>query len=307
VNASNSLDGGTSSSVDIVDLREDIKQYLTGLRARLTPEQAGVPMFGGERRVPGLRREEVAQLAGVSTAYYTRMERGDLRGVSDSVLHALARALAMDDAETQHLFDLARAVEAGPPRGRRPRPRPPLPARISYLLAAMGDVPAIVLGRLGDPLGSNALGRALFPHLFPDRGSPLNHTRYLFLDGRARDFYADWERSGREVVSRLRLVAGRDPGDRALTALVGELATHSPEFRTWWARHTVRVHSAGTKALCHPVVGDITVGYEAMALGSVADARLVTYLAEPGSPSADALDLLRTWVATTADASPTSS
>ncbi|WP_419702973.1 helix-turn-helix domain-containing protein [Promicromonospora sp. NFX87] len=287
-----------------MDLHEDVKQYLTGLRARLTPEQAGVPVFGGERRVPGLRREEVAQLAGVSTAYYTRIERGDLRGVSGSVLHALARALAMNDAETQHLFDLARAFDGGPPR--RPRPRPLLPARISHLLATMGDVPAIVLGRLGDPLGSNALGRALFPHLFPDGEAPLNHTRYLFLDGRAQDFYADWERSGHHVVSTLRLVAGRDPGDRALTALVGELATRSPEFRTWWAGHTVRVHSAGTKALHHPVVGDVTVEYESMALGSVADARLVTYLAEPGTPSADALDLLRTWVTTTADVSPTS-
>jgi transcriptional regulator with XRE-family HTH domain len=281
-----------------MDLRGDVQQFLTGMRARLSPEEAGVPMYGGERRVPGLRREEVAQLAGVSTAYYTRLERGNLRGVSESVLRSLARVLRMDEAETQHLFDLARAASDSA-RTTRTTPRSHLPQRAVQLIDAMPDVPTVALGRLGDVVGANALGRALFPHLFPEGGDPLNHTRYLFLDDRSRTFYPDWERSAREVVSALRLLAGHDPGNPALTALVGELATHSPEFRTWWAGHTVKTHTAGTKRIHHPVVGDLTVAYETLALASAPDIRLVTYLTDRGTPSADAIDLLRSWAATT--------
>ncbi|MFC9358902.1 helix-turn-helix transcriptional regulator [Rhodococcus sp. NPDC057014] len=288
-----------------MDLRREVQQFLTGMRARLTPEEAGVTIFGGERRVPGLRREEVAQLAGVSTTYYTRMERGNLRGVSESVLQSLARTLHMDEVETQHLFDLARASEGA--RTSRVKPQSSLPQRATQLLDAMGDVPAVALGRLGDLVGANILGRALFPHLFPENGEPLNHTRYLFLDDRSREFYVNWERSARQSVSGLRLLAGRDPGDRALMALVGELATHSPEFRTWWAGHTVAVHASGTKSIRHPVVGELTVAFETLTVGSTPDVRIATYLADPGTPSADALDLLRSWVATThtpADSEP---
>ncbi|WP_326761636.1 helix-turn-helix transcriptional regulator [Streptomyces phaeochromogenes] len=282
-----------------MDFGRDVQRFLTEMRARLTPEEAGVTVFGGERRVPGLRREEVAQLAGVSTAYYTRMERGNLRGVSESVLRSLARTLRMDDAEAQHLFDLARAASEGA-RTRRAKPRPArLPQRAAQLIDTMSDVPTVALGGLGDVLAGNALGRALFPHLFPDNGQPLNHTRYLFLDERARDFYVDWERDAHHVVSALRLIAGRDRSDPALMALVGELATHSHEFRTWWAGHTVNVHSAGTKAIRHPVVGELTVAYETLTLGSAPDVRIVTYLADPGSTSADALAMLRSWTATT--------
>ena len=280
-----------------MDLHRDVQQFLTGMRGRLTPEQAGVPIFGGERRVPGLRREEVAQLAGVSTAYYTRMERGNLRGVSESVLRSVARTLHMNDAETQHLFDLARAASEGA-KTARAKQQPRLPQRAAQLIDTMPDVPVVALGRLSDPVGSNALGRALFPHLFPENGEPLNHTRYLFLDDRSREFYVDWEHDARHVVSALRLLAGRDPSDRALMALVGELATHSPEFRTWWAGHTVRIHTTGTKAIRHPIVGELTVAYETLTLGSSPDIRIVTYLADPNTPSADALDLLRSWTAT---------
>jgi transcriptional regulator with XRE-family HTH domain len=268
------------------------------MRGRLSPEEAGVPIFGGERRVRGLRREEVAQLAGVSTPYYTRMERGNLRGVSESVLRSLARALQLNDAETEHLFNLARVASAGP-RTTRSKPQSQLPRRAVQLIDAMPDVPTVALGRLGDVVGGNALGRGLFPHLFPVHHKPLNHTRYLFLDNRSREFYVDWESSARHVVSVLRLIAGRDPSDTALMALVGELATHSPEFRTWWAGHTVNVHTAGTKAIRHPVVGVLTLGFETLTLASAPDVRIVTYLADPGSSSADALDLLRSWVATT--------
>ena len=206
-------------TVQGMDLDPDVQRFLTEMRARLSPEQAGVQVFGGERRVRGLRREEVAQLAGVSTAYYTRMERGNLRGVSESVLRSVARTLQLTDAETEHLFNLARVASQGP-RTARIKPKPQLPRRAAQLIDAMPDVPTVALGRLGDLVGANALGRGLFPHLFPENGKPLNHTRYLFLDNRSREFYVDWEGSARHVVSVLRLIAGRDPSDPALMAMV---------------------------------------------------------------------------------------
>jgi transcriptional regulator with XRE-family HTH domain len=189
----------------------DVQRFLTEMRSRLTPDEAGVTVFGGERRVPGLRREEVAQLAGVSTAYYTRMERRNLRGVSEGVLRSLARTLRMDDAETQHLFALAHAASEGAGTRRR-KPRPVrLPQRAAQLIDTMPDVPAVALDRLGDVLAANALGRALFP----DNAQPLNLARYFFRDDRAREFYVDWEREARHVVSAMRLIASRDPSDPA--------------------------------------------------------------------------------------------
>lgn len=279
-----------------MDNKREVKEYLTALRARLTPEAAGLTVFGGERRVPGLRREEVAQIAGISTAYYTRMERGDLSGVSESVLYSLVRALQLNEAETTHLFDLAHAASGPRPRARK-KVAPKISERLALMLETMRDVPAISLTRLGDPAASNALGRALFPHLFPAGRSPLNHTRYLFLDPRSQDFYPDWEISARETVSSLRLMAGRDPADRALMNLVGELSTHSPEFRTWWGGHTVRLHTSGTKRINHPVVGELTIGYDVLTVEATPDLRITTYLPDPGTPSADALDMLRSWVA----------
>jgi transcriptional regulator with XRE-family HTH domain len=282
-----------------MDFPSEVQQFLTALRARLTPEKAGLTIFGGERRVPGLRREEVAQLAGVSTAYYTRMERGDLRGVSESVLFALVRALHLDEAESAHLFDLARSATAGPGRAARTRPEPRVSVHLAQLIDTMADVPAIAMTRLGDPLASNALGRALFPDLFPVGAAPLNHARYLFLDVRSQRFYPDWESSARESVSALRLLAGHDPSDRALMGLVGELATRSGEFRIWWGGHTVRTHISGSKRIDHPVVGELTVAYETLAVASTPGLGLTTYLAAPGSASADALAVLRSWSADT--------
>lgn len=279
-----------------MDNSREVQEFLTALRARLTPERAGLTLYGGERRVPGLRREEVAQLAGVSTAYYTRMERGDLGGVSESVLFGLVRALQLDEAETTHLLNLARAA-TGPHRPTRTAARAHLPAKVAQLIDAMQDVPAIALSRLGDHAGSNALGRALFPDLFPSDAAPLNHTRYLFLDPRSKTFYPDWETSARGTVSSLRLLAGQDPSDRALMAMVGELSTHSDDFRTWWAGHTVRIHASGAKRINHPVVGALTISYETLTLPSTPGVRIATYLTEPGSSSADALDLLRSWIA----------
>jgi transcriptional regulator with XRE-family HTH domain len=280
-----------------MDTRHEVQEFLTALRARITPDMAGLTVFGGERRVPGLRREEVAQLAGVSTAYYTRMERGDLSGVSESVLSALGRALQLNPAESTHLSDLARAA-SGPRRAQRMKPEPRVPPRMGQLLDTMGDVPALALTRLGNPVASNALGRGLFPHLFPEDGAaPVNHCRYLFLDDRSQVFYPDWETSARESVSSLRLLSGQDPSDRALASLVGELATRSEEFRTWWGGHTVRTHASGTKRINHPVVGELTVGYDVLALQSEPGLIITTYLPEPGSTSADALAMLRSWIA----------
>ncbi|MGJ6965598.1 helix-turn-helix domain-containing protein [Streptosporangium sp. G11] len=282
-----------------MNTRADVQQFLTALRGRITPEQAGVTVFGGERRVPGLRREEVAQLAGISTAYYTRMERGDLSGVSESVLFALVRTLQLNEAETTHLFDLAREA-TGPRRAPRTKPRPRVSPRVAQLIDMMGDVPAIAMTRLGDPVASNPLGRALFPDLFPAGQAALNSARYMFLDERSKVFYPDWETSAREAVSAMRLLAGQDPGDRALMALVGELATRSTQFRTWWGGHTVRTHSTGTKNIHHPIVGDMTLGYEVLALVSAPGLNLMTYLTEPATPSADAMNLLRSWTASEA-------
>jgi len=175
-----------------MDNRAEVQQFLTALRARVTPEKAGLTWFSGERRVPGLRREEAAQLAGVSTAYYTRMERGDLRGVSESVLYALSRGLQLDDAETTHLLDPARTATQPRPSPRT-KPEPRVSPRLAQLLDTMSDVPALVMSRLGDPVASNALGRAVFPHLFPEGTKPLNSAQYLFLDPGAHTFNSDWD------------------------------------------------------------------------------------------------------------------
>lgn len=273
---------------------KDVSEFLTSLRAALTPEKAGLTFFVGERRVPGLRREEAAQLSGVSTAYYTRMERGDLSGVSESVLHALARGLQLDEAQVAHLFDLAKHA-SGSRQPRQANVDGQMTARVGQLIEAMGNVPAIAMNRLSEPVGSNALGRALFPDLFPQGRQPVNHSRYLFLDPSSKLFYPDWETSARDVVSSLRLLVGQSQGDQALLGLVAELADGSADFRKWWGSHTVRIHSAGAKRINHPVVGELTVNYEALQVTSVPGVRLVTYLAEPGTSSADALDMLRSW------------
>jgi hypothetical protein len=225
------------------------------------------------------------------------MQRGDLGGVSDSVLFALVNALQLNDAESQHLFDLARSA-TGTRRHSRVRADARLSPQLAQLMATMRDVPVVALSKLGDPLGSNPLGRALFPDLFPADAAPLNTARYLFLDPRSRSFYQDWDAVARESVSAMRLLAGHDPSDRQLSALVGELATRSAEFRTWWGSHTVRTHSTGTKRINHPIVGDMTLSYQTLTVQSAPNVRLATYLAEIGTPSADALDLLRSWTAT---------
>ena len=279
--------------------RAEIREFLTTRRARITPEQAGLPTYGGDRRrVPGLRREETALLVGVSPQYYIRLERGDATGVSDSVIDGIAHALWLDDAERAHLLDLFRT--AGAPSRARKR-RAPASGRvrptIQRLVDAMPTVPAVVLSGRLDVLSTNHLGRALFHPLY-DTDGPVNNARVVFLDPRATTLFREWDVVANDTVALLRAEAGRDPYDRQLSALVGELSTRSDDFRVRWAAHDVRIHSTGVKKLHHPVVGDLDLPFESLPVEAGATTSLVTYLAEPGSPSHDALVMLASWAAT---------
>ncbi|MFC8616080.1 helix-turn-helix transcriptional regulator [Micromonospora purpureochromogenes] len=281
-----------------MDSRTEIRDFLTSRRAKITPERAGLPAYGGNRRVAGLRREEVALLAGVSVDYYTRLERGNLSGVSESVLEAIARALQLDEAERAHLFDLARAANATPGTARtRRRPSQQVRPGVQRLLDAMTLAPAYVRNGRLDVLAANQLGRAVFAPLFDASTRTPNIARFIFLDPAAQDFYVEWEQLAGDTVALLRAEAGRDPYDRALSDLVGELSTRSDVFRTWWAAHNVRLHRSGTKHLHHPVVGDLTLEFESMDLTADTGLRLNAYSAEPGSPSQEALNLLASWTA----------
>jgi transcriptional regulator with XRE-family HTH domain len=280
---------------------DEIRDFLKSRRARISPEQAGLPAYGVKRRVPGLRREEVALLAGISVEYYTRLERGNARGVSESVMEGLARALQLDEAERAHLFDLVRAANASRPPSRRPAQQRVRPA-VQQLLDSM-TVPAFVQNGRLDVLYGNRLGRALFSGLFADVAGRANAARYIFLNPRATDFFKEWENIANDVVALLRAEAGRDPYDRGLSDLIGELSTRSEDFRVRWARHDVRFHRSGTKHFHHPVVGDLTLTYEALEPPGDPGQSIFVYMAEPNSPSQEALDLLASWSATSLDVS----
>jgi transcriptional regulator with XRE-family HTH domain len=279
-----------------VDNRTEIREFLATRRARITPQQAGLPAYGGNRRVPGLRREEVAMLSGVSVDYYIRLERGDLTGASDGVLEALSRALQLDDAERAHLFDLAHATSASARPRRRPASKQVRPS-VQRVLDTI-NAPAWVRNGRADVVATNSLGRALYAPVIDSPAQPANTARFTFLDPRAAEFYPDWERVASDMVAVLRAEAGRSPYDRALTDLVGELSTRSEEFRTRWAAHNVLFHSTGTKKLHHPVVGHLDVTYEALELRTDPGLTMIVYTAEPGSPTQDALNLLASWAAT---------
>jgi len=280
-----------------VDSRNEIRDFLASRRARITPEQAGLPAYGGNRRVTGLRREEVALLAGVSVDYYTRLERGNARGVSDGVLEALARALQLDEAERAHLFDLVHAADTTTRTRRRPAKQQVRPS-VRRILDAMTTAPAYARNGRLDILAANQLGKALFSPIFADPARPANIARFIFLNPRAREFYGDWDRLANDTVAVLRAEAGRNPYDRALSDLIGELSTRSETFRTRWAAHNVRLHRTGVKHLHHPAVGGLSLMYEAMELTADPGLTLITYTAEPGSTSQDALNLLASWAAT---------
>jgi transcriptional regulator with XRE-family HTH domain len=287
-----------------VDRKDDIRQFLISRRAKVSPEQAGIPSYGDLRRVPGLRREEVAQLAGVSTDYYTRLERGSLRGVSDSVLEAVASALQLDEAERAHLMDLARTANAP---SRRRTPRRPSQQRVRpgvlRLLDGMTGAAAILQNGRSDVLAANLLGRALYADVFnsevsygPDlRGRLPNQARYLFLDPGAGDLYPDWNAVAATTVAMLRSESGRNPHDRALNELVGELTTRSGQFAALWAGHDVRIHTTGTKRFHHAVAGDLSLQFETLHLPGDEGQTLFAFTAEPGSASASALAFLASW------------
>ncbi|CAN7474584.1 helix-turn-helix transcriptional regulator [Arthrobacter sp. LjRoot78] len=296
-----------------VDRKDEIREFLMSRRAKISPEQAGIPNYGELRRVPGLRREEVAQLAGVSTDYYTRLERGSIRGVSDSVLEAVASALQLDDAERTHLMDLARTANSPSRVESRKAPRRPPQQRVRpgvlRLLDGMTGVVAMVQNGRSDVLAANLLGRALYSEVFdspassgPDTpGRPPNQARYLFLDPRAADLYPDWRAIAATTVAMLRLETGRNPHDRALNELVGELTTRSGLFAALWAGHDVRIHTTGTKRFHHPVAGELSLQFETLHLPGDEGQTLFTFTAEPGSASENALAFLASWAAPPAD------
>jgi transcriptional regulator with XRE-family HTH domain len=280
-----------------VDAQGEIREFLTSRRAKVKPEEAGLPWYGDNRRVPGLRREEVAMLAGVSVGYYTRLERGNLNGVSETVLDALTRALQLDDAERAHPFDLARAAHTTIPARRRPTMQRVRPS-VQRILDAMTAAPAYVRNGRGDILAANQLGCALYSELYKNPSRPVNTPRFVFLDPRAAEFFVDWDRVANEVVAVLRSEAGRDPHDRGLSELVGELSLQSEQFRTRWAAHNVRFHNTGVKHFNHPVVGELHLTFNRLDLAADPGLTIFTYAAEPGSRSEEALKLLGSWAAT---------
>ncbi len=282
-----------------MDNRAEVREFLMSRRAKISPETAGLPA-GGNRRVPGLRRSEVATLAGVSVEYYSRLERGTIAGASSSVLESLARALQLDDTERAHLLDLARAADGIPASGRpRRRSAKATASRhsLTWALAAITNAVAFVRDSHQDLLATNALGRAFYSPVIGDGGRTPNLARFQFLDPASRDFYPDWELFAEMCVAIMRAEAGRDPHDKALQDLVGELSTRSDTFRALWAAHNVRTHGTGTKRFHHPVVGELTLAYEELAVTADPGTILMIYTAEPGSPSAERLQLLASYAA----------
>ena len=281
-----------------MDVKSEIREFLTSRRARVTPEQAGLHAYGsGARRVPGLRREEVASLAGVSIAYYTKLERGDASGVSDTVLEALSRALQLDDAERAHLFDLVRAQQPVSRTRRRRSPPQTIRPGVRRLLDRI-DAPAYVRNGRMDILAMNKLYEALFSEMLINPRRPANSARFCFLDPRATTFFVDWEQTADTSVAVLRTEAGRTPHDQDLTNLIGELSTQSEDFRVRWARHDVGAHDTGLKRLRHPLVGHLELTYEGMTLAAEPDLVMFAFTAEIGSRSEEALNLLASWTAT---------
>lgn len=284
-----------------MDNRDEVREFLVSRRARLAPEAAGLPA-GSNRRVPGLRRGEVAVLAGVSVEYYAKLERGSIAGASASVLESVADALQLDDTERSHLLDLARAADGIPASGRARRrsakPTEPRPS-LHWALESITEAVAFVRDSQQNLLATNRLGRAFYSPVIGDGGRTPNLARFQFLDPAARDFYPDWDVFAAMCVAIMRNEAGRNPHDTGLQNLVGELSTRSETFRNLWAAHDVRQHGAGTKRFIHPVVGELALAYEELAITAEPGQVLMIYTAEPGSPSAERLRLLGSWAAET--------
>ena len=282
-----------------MDYRDEVREFLTSRRAKLTPEQTGLPA-GANRRVPGLRRAEVAVLANVSVEYYARLERGAIAGASETVLDAVARALRLDEAERTYLFDLARAANRSPQA--RPRRRGSGQWSPRQSLAQMLDAidsPAVVRNGRLDLLAANRLGRAFYADVYAQHHHPVNLARFCFLDTEhSQAFYPDWEHAADISVALLRTEAGRDPHDRGLQDLIGELSTRSEDFRARWAARNVRIHGSGRKQVRHPVVGELDLVYEELELTAEPGLKLLVYTAEPASTSDERLRLLASWAGT---------
>lgn len=280
-----------------MDNKAEVREFLMSRRARVNPEDVGLTA-GTNRRVDGLRRSEVAALAGVSVEYYAKLERGAIVGASAAVLDAISNALNLDDTERAHLLDLARAADGIPTSGRsRKRAARPNDSRSSlhWALEAMTDAVAFVRDPRQNLLAVNQLGRAFYSPVIGDGGRIPNLARFQFLDPAAHEFYPDWDVFAGMCVAIMRSEAGRDPHDRALQELVGELSTRSDTFRRLWAAHDVRTHGTGTKRFNHPVVGELTLAYEELAVTAEPGNVLLVYTAEPGSPSHERLRLLASW------------
>ncbi|MCG5446089.1 helix-turn-helix transcriptional regulator [Micromonospora sp. NIE79] len=282
-----------------MDNSSEVRAFLTSRRAKVTPEQAGIPAYGS-RRVAGLRRGEVAALAGVSVEYYTRLERGNLGGASESVLDAVARALRLDETETAHLHHLARAAGPQPSRARARRDKTPeIRPAVRRVLDSMSGVPAFLRNHRFDILAANPLGMALYAPMFATGATlPVNSMRFNFLDPQAQAFYPQWAQVSRSAVAALRIAAAQSPDDQQLMNLIGELSMRSEPFRAMWAAQDVYVHRHGTKLLRHPAIGELDLAFEALELPGDDGLMILTYSAEPGTPAGDGLELLATWAAT---------
>ncbi|MFF5439578.1 helix-turn-helix transcriptional regulator [Streptomyces achromogenes] len=293
-----------------MDNQEEVREFLTSRRAKISPGQAGLPS-GSRRRVPGLRRSEVAALADVSVEYYAKLERGHLAGVSPAVLEAVARALRLDDAERAHLLRLAQAADGTDvltrPRRRRTRDQWKPHASLRWTLEAVTAGPAFVRNGRMDILAANQLARALYADVYASPGNQRNLARFTFLDPASRRFYPDWDLAADIAVAILRTEAGRNPHDKELHDLVGELSTRSDDFRTRWGAHDVRHHGTGTKRFHHQAVGDLTLAYEGLEMAAEPGLTVTIYTAEPGSPSEEGLRLLASWAATPQTPAPHSS
>lgn len=265
------------------DRTNRLGEFLRARRDLITPEQAGLPTHG-QRRVKGLRREEVAMLAGISADYYLRLERGRDTSPSAQVLESLARVLQLDEDATSYLLSL---VEPRPRRVRRRRHRESVPAGIGMLLGTL-SLPAFVEGRYFDVLAANALATALSPRLVVGG----NRLRDVFLDPAERDLYPDWEEATARLVAGFRQSVGTDTDDPRFIDLVGELSLASPRFGALWARHDVRTREGGEMRLDHPQVGELRLYREKLAISGTAGQMLVLYHAAPGSADAEKLRIL---------------
>jgi len=280
-----------------MDSKSEITSFLSSRRAKLSPQEAGVPLYGGRRRVPGLRREEVAQLAGVSTDYYARLERGKVAGASREVLEAIARALQLDQDERDHLFDLVTITQtrtrAGSPQRRGTTSTTVRPG-LQLVLDSI-QTPAYLQNARLDRLAANPIGRALYSHPMDGSKDRFNYALWLFLDPRAAEFHRDFDAAKHNVVALLHAATAKDPHDQGLIDVVGRLSTQSEEFRSYWASHDVFRYRRGAKLLTHSEMGDLEFGYESFELPTDPGVVMLIYTVEPGSPTAEAIQILSSW------------